>query len=649
MLSRRLSTALLLALAVAIATPPSSAYADNVITRGVGAVGGFFRSIGRLLLSKPLDPALAEAVETYAKGDYFTTYLHAAGLKAHGNPDLADEADLLLGLSAADAGLRDEAAHALTAVLEADPPSPYYPVALATLLDLDLRLGNTKYATREASKYLGNFWLQPSSAAEATIKAIFLETGNLSPLSRPRYDPSVAPIDRDTRQEDHPAERAAYLAGVALLAGRQFEKAIDCLESLTPKSVYFVYARYAMGQAYYGLRDLDSAAGTLAEVQGFARKSKAELFLKDRAALVAAQLLHEADRSSRAIGSLRSISKNGPYALHAALLAAEIQADEKEPALGLVYLKEKPTDPVEPKLAARAAALDAELHREMNDVATAVARLEEGLKGLGAYAARLEAVASEGSDLDRLVKPVALRQRSRDDVDDWRRRSVSHAIPDLVEGRPGPGWTQRAFASAVASEGQFPIIYYPKPYDPFTALEAPKDVVLEPPTDSTFPTIFRRSLREALSEALHQENSLRAAIQESDDLHLGLLILDGELRLRDRGSPAAKAERDRRIAALGLADRVAEMVAGRSSRQDTLVRALDSLEPLPAAETRSEVLLEVAREQLELWAEARRDLARAAVKAEATAVHEIRIALEFDLSQTLAAKKEGEHKALQGS
>jgi TolA-binding protein len=637
---------LLCAIALVAAAPPV-ARADNALSRGAGRVGGFFRSIGRLFLPTPLDPTLRRALETYAKGDYFTTYLHAAALKAKRDPKLTDEANLLAGLAAADAGLRDEAAIALAAVLEADPPSPYYPVALATLLELDLRLGNAKGAAREAKKYLGGFWMRPSSAHTATVKAIFLESGNISPLSRPRYDPRVNPSERDTRQEDHPAERALYLAGVALLGGKQFETAIDCLESLTPKSVYFVYARYAMGQAYYGLQEVDDAADTLAEVQGFARKSKAELFLKDRAALMAGQLLHEADRNSRAIGSLRNISKTGPYALHAALLAAEIQADEKQPALALVYLQDKPTDSVEPKLAARALALDAELHREMNDVGTAVARLEEGLKGLGAYAAKLDA--TEASDLDRLVKPVALRQRSRDAVDDWRRQSIGHAIPDLVEGRSGPTWTQRMFTSAVASESDYPIIYYPKPYDPFTALDAPKDVVALPPSDSSFPTIFRRSLGQALAEALHQENALRNALERGDDLHLSLLVLDGELRLRDRGPAAAKAERSRRLAALGLPDKVIAMVGDRSSRQDTLARALKSLQPLEKDAARHEALLEAARAQLELWSETRRDLVREGIKAEGKAVQDIRIALEFQLSEALATKKEGEHKALQGS
>ena len=59
----------------------SPARADNVVTRAGSALGGFVKRVGRIFLPRPLDPTLDAAVDSYAKGDYFTTYLDATKLK----------------------------------------------------------------------------------------------------------------------------------------------------------------------------------------------------------------------------------------------------------------------------------------------------------------------------------------------------------------------------------------------------------------------------------------------------------------------------------------------------------------------------------------------------------------------------------------
>jgi tetratricopeptide (TPR) repeat protein len=632
--------------ALLLSSPP--ARADNALTRAGSAVGGFVKRVGRLFRPRPLDPTLAVALDTYSKGDYFTTYLYAERLRSKGDPRLEDEADLLKGLAAADAGLRDGAIAGLRAVLEAEPVSPYYPLALSALLDLDTRLGNTDAAAEAAARYVADLWERPRSPHESEVKAVFLESGNISPISHPTYE-KPPHADRDVRFLDRPTERAMYLAGTSLLAAKEFEKAVLCLETIEPKSAYFPYARYALGQSYYGVGRLDEAVETLSQVQPQPGKNPVEQYLRDRALLIGAQLLHEADENSAAINWLRHVRRDGPFGLHAVLLAAEIQADQNKPALALVYLKDKPEKGVEPKLEARAAAFDAELHRDVADMDAAVSRLEHGLKGLESYAARLASVSSRDDEVERLVRPLAARQRSRERIVEWRRENVGNALPDLLEGRPEPSWAARLVSRAVASETQgYPVVYNPWPWDPFVAIKAPKDLPFEPPSDGAFPTVFRRSLTQALNEALHQENDLRHALESRDDTHRSLLLLAGALELEATGGAAeAKEEVGELVEMLGLPDEVAARLAAAEAGRDEIVRALAVVEPLEPDRARHERLGAIGRAQLTLWKDHRRRLVAEAVTAEQKEVDDIRFNLEYELSQTLADKKERENKLIE--
>jgi tetratricopeptide (TPR) repeat protein len=630
----------------------SPARADNVVTRAGSAFGGFVKRVGRIFFPRPLDPTLDAAVDSYAKGDYFTTYLYAAALKAKDDPRLSDEADVLMGVSAADGGLRESAVAAFRSLLVEPRVSPYYPLALAALLDLETRLGNTAGAADAAAKYLGDFWERPRSAHESDVKAVFLESGNISPLSHPRLE-AVSHADRDVRFLDRPAERAMYLTGTSLLAAKEFDKAALCLESIEPKSAYFPYARYALGQAYYGLGRLDEAVEALSEVQPQPGKNTAGVYLRDRALLIGAELLHEADENSAAMNWVRHVRRAGPFGLHAALLAAEIHADQDKPALALVYLKDRPENPVEPKLAARAAAFDAELHRDMADMAVAVSRLEQGLKGLAAYTARLGSVSNRDEEAERLVKPLAARQESRERVMEWRRENIANAVPELLDGRPAPGWAARLVSRAIASDPRkdgYPIIYNRWPWDPFVALKPPKDLPFEPPSDGAFPTVFRRSLTQALNEALHQEHDLRRALESRDDTHLSLLLLSGAMELQSEGtSGAAKQDIGDLVEILELPDEVAARMAVAEAGRDEVLRALAVVKPLAKDRARHERLTAIGRRQLVEWKNHRRRLVAEAVGAEQKEVDELRFKLEFELSQTLADKKERENKALEGS
>src|SRR5262249_11468522 len=154
------------------------------------------------------------------------------------------------------------------------------------------------------------------------------------------------------------------------------------------------------------------------------------------------------DEKSAAVSWSQHVSRRGPFGLHAALLAAEIRADDKQPALAVVYLEDRPDKSVvEPKLAARAAAFDAELRRDMQDVDTAVVRLEQGLKVLSTYSGRLASVDGEGG---RLFAPIEDRQDRRERLQAWRRQNIALAMPDLVDGRPKPSWAARLVTRAIA-------------------------------------------------------------------------------------------------------------------------------------------------------------------------------------------------------
>jgi len=630
----------------------SPARAENVLTRAGSAIGGFVKRVGRLFLPRSLDPTLDAAIESYAKGDYFTTYVYAEKLRAKDDPHLMDEADLLMGVAAADADLRAAAIAAFRSLLLERRVSPYYPLALAALLDLETRLGNNEAATDAAGKYLCDFWARPTTAQQADVKAVFLESGNISPTSHPRVE-KAPHADRDVRFLDRPAERAMYLAGTSLIAGKEFEKAAVCLEAIEPKSAYFPWARYALGQAYYGLGRLDDAVQTLSEVQPQPGPNSTSVYLRDRALLIGAQLLHEADENSAAINWVRHVRRSGPFGLHAALLAAEIHADQNDPALALVYLKDRPDTAAEPKLAARAAAFDAELHRDMADLDVAVARLEQGLKGLAAYNARLASVSNREEEAERLLKPLVARQESRERVVEWRRENVANAVPDLLDGRPAPGWAARMVGRAVAANPAadgYPIIYTPWPWDPFVALKPPRDLPFEPPADGAFPTLFRRSLAQALNEALHQEHDLRRALESRDDTHLSLLLLAGALQLQhENASGNAKDDAGELVEILALPDEVIGRLAGAEAGRDDIVRALAVVRPLEPDRARHERLVTIGKRQLAEWKEYRLRLLGEAVGTEQKQVDELRFKLEFELSQTLADKQSRENRALQGS
>ncbi|MGH7859899.1 MAG: hypothetical protein ACREQY_21445, partial [Candidatus Binatia bacterium] len=222
---------------------------------------------------------------------------------------------------------------------------------------------------------------------------------------------------------------------------------------------------------------------------------------------------------------------------------------------------------------------------------------------------------------------------------------------ELLDVDATPGLGSRLLASAVASvrpDDGVPVIYYRRPFDPFTAIPLPSEPDFEPPGDSVFPSLFRRSLGNALSDTLRYEIELRDAMKGEDAVHLVLLLLDGELRLR----PAAPEEDDgrivERIAALGFGPEITEMVADNRSRSQVLLHALAFVDP-PAVRERLAALRDTARAELSRWESYQRQMVREAVRAEARSVQELRYLLEFELSQTLASRKAQKNQLLQGT
>jgi hypothetical protein len=191
------------------------------------------------------------------------------------------------------------------------------------------------------------------------------------------------------------------------------------------------------------------------------------------------------------------------------------------------------------------------------------------------------------------------------------------------------------------------VIYYPKAYDPFSALPLPKEQTFDPPSDHAFPILFRRSLGRAVGEALTFEHDLRAALKGDDDTHLVFLLLDGELRLAS-GSPETSGSPDlARIEKLGLGDLVSAMIVDRRPRTEVLARALRNAEPLPRDAERHAELVALGGDQLRRWRGLERSLLREAVRTETKSVQDLRYALEFELSQTLASKKDAQKQVLQ--
>ena len=114
------------------------------------------------------------------------------------------------------------------------------------------------------------------------------------------------------------------------------------------------------------------------------------------------------------------------------------------------------------------------------------------------------------------------------------------------------------------------------------------------------------------------------------------------------GSPDAKEEVGELVEMLGLPDEVAGRLAAAEAGRDEVVRALAVVEPLAPDRDRHERLGAIGRAQLVLWKDHRRRLVAEAVTAEQKEVDDIRFNLEYELSQTLADKKERENKLIEG-
>lgn len=632
----------------AFAARPAPAGAETLFSRAGDAVGGFFGRLGSMVFTgSPADRDFDLAVEKYEKGELFSTVHVASRLATDAEPVFRDEANLLRGLSAASIDLREPAISGLERVLDADPPSPYYGVALAALLELEERFGNHRSAASAAARRLASFWARPESERQASIKAIFLEQGRLSPTGLPRRI-RVEQLDvLGPDRRDRPVERAVYRAGLALLREKEFEKAATCFDAISEKSLYFPYARYALAQTSYALGDFEDAENLLAQVESFPAQSPGERFLRDRAALLLAQLAQELDDDSEALSWLARVRPDGPYAWHAALLAGEIRAREGDSAVALVYLKETPNAPAEPKILAQAVALDAELHRDLGDTKTAIDRLQRGIRTLDDYRASLQQT-TEGGRLEDLRGELERREASRRTLEAWERANLALAIPDLVDWDGQPSWLSRWIASLTTDEQAqgVPVIYYPDAWDPFTSRLPPVEVEFDPPDHGAFPPAFRKSLGRSLSDVFARELALGRADRKSD-LELVLLLLDGELRLAAIADGRARIDSDR-ATALGLAPAVVDVLDRNlaASEAMTVVLQLPSVDVGGAERSR---LLELAEEQLERWRTVERNLLRQALADERTVVEELRYALDLELSQTLGDQRELERAALGGA
>lgn len=89
------------------------------------------------------------------------------------------------------------------------------------------------------------------------------------------------------------------------------------------------------------------------------------------------------------------------------------------------------------------------------------------------------------------------------------------------------------------------------------------------------------------------------------------------------------------------------MIADRRARPDVLLAAMRAVSPEGFADRR-EPLQTAAGDLLGRWEAYQHRLVREAVDAEEKAVQELRFALEFELSQTLAQKQVDEKQLLQG-
>jgi tetratricopeptide (TPR) repeat protein len=301
-------------------------------------VAGFFR------LEEQIPVAFRNALVAYEEGRFFAALGDVDEILVARDPAYAlDDALFVRALSLVGLGWDDLAVASLTPIIESDPPSPYYVLALLELVGIHERAGRWK-AIADAWERHVDRPLRSSGSRNERIADLLFDFGRLrlpitastrrekTLLSRPE---ELAVILEKRRERA--SDRLFYRCGLALFRLGRHGESLRALLMIGIDSPYYPYARYAIAQDLFALGRVAEATGTLARLERYPKITPEERALASRSRILHASILFETGKVERGIEVARSIADYDPEAPKARLLIVTALLDAGKPALALVY------------------------------------------------------------------------------------------------------------------------------------------------------------------------------------------------------------------------------------------------------------------------------------------------------------------------
>ncbi len=331
-------------------TSPSPAAGEDEPS-GLSALAGFFR------WSEGIPKLLRTALEEYEDGRFFAALASLDRVVAARKPAYAlDDALFVRALTLNALGWEDLAVPSLVAVIEANPPGPYYVPALLELVELHDRRSRWQPIAEAWVRYVDRP-LKAENARGEEIRDLLFEFGTLrtpiagstrrekSLLSRPEE----LAVMLESRRE-RASDRLLYRSGLALLRLGRHQESLRALRMIAIESPYYPYARYSIAQDLFALGHVPDAVRTLTRLQRYPKITQEERGLASRSQVLRAAMLVESGEVDRAIQVARSVDDDDPEAPQARLLVTTALLAAGKPALALVY----DTETVQPIVGAEA-------------------------------------------------------------------------------------------------------------------------------------------------------------------------------------------------------------------------------------------------------------------------------------------------------
>lgn len=490
--------------------------------------------------------ALDSALDDYARGAFFAAIGAATVELSRGEATFRDEAHLVRGLALEALRWNGEAAESLRVVLESDPPSPYYPLALLGVVESYRREGRLDAVAEAFDRYFTAPW-RGRDLRSRLIRNLLSAYGE---LREPGRDPTDAPSDLAMHpsrlaealrnRKERPSERLLYLVGESLFAAGRYAESLDALERIGLVSLYHPYAAYAAAQDLYALGRPNEARRRLESLADFPATTPEESLLADRSRLLLAEVLFELGGEDAALAAAAKVGE--AFRAEAGMLAAEICLASAKPSLALAYYRGLEGHALPPALEAGRAIGIAAAYGALRDFASATAALRGAAAEVAARRSRREGASAERERRLRAFAESAAELAIAEDA--ARRRRTAAGIRRVVSFK-GP-FNLGAVVRWITTSHRNTILGQPV-YDLDLLAAGEIERGAPPSTDAVWLDYLRSSVRPAVDEAL-------VVLARSADgaPEASLHALDGGLKWLEGRFPRQRDGAAEVVAALGV-------------------------------------------------------------------------------------------------